>query len=222
MPAESCNLPTTDAWVDPIASQARRQSPNPACPRAPTPATHLKPFAGRCRRSIALPPLKDPCARAPNVLSPGPSMTKVSCESANHSHDAFVMQRHSYVSIWSLYDLADRRTGAALATCLQESDCVMVQRNKPSDCLRYPLNEQLPTRCQQLKRGYGDCKRGWIDMRKRFRGNQPMAVSKEREGEKGGHLYAGGKIISDAGLTGTDKADTDLVEGLDGEKRAKR
>jgi cytochrome c oxidase assembly factor 5 len=33
-----------------------------------------------------------------------------------------------------------------------------------------------------------------IDMRKRFRGNQPISVSKEMEGEKsesGGQLYAG-------------------------------
>lgn len=39
------------------------------------------------------------------------------------------------------------------------------------------------------------CRRGMIDMRKRFRGNQPMSVSKEIEGgassNKGGQLYAG-------------------------------
>ena len=48
--------------------------------------------------------------------------------------------------------------GAALAECLQYSDCVLVERNKPADCLRYPLSETLPTRCQQLKKGYGECK----------------------------------------------------------------
>ncbi len=68
----------------------------------------------------------------------------------------------------------------------------MVQRNKPGDCLRSPLIETMPTRCQQLKKGLGDCKRGMVDMRKRFRGNQPIAVSKELEGaEPRGQLYAG-------------------------------
>jgi cytochrome c oxidase assembly factor 5 len=84
--------------------------------------------------------------------------------------------------------------GAALAQCLQESDCVMIQRNKPSDCLRPPLIDTMPTKCQQLKKGYGECKRGMVDMRKRFRGNQPIAVSKEIEGGEssgGGQLYAG-------------------------------
>ncbi|KAK6594571.1 cytochrome c oxidase assembly protein [Botrytis cinerea] len=71
---------------------------------------------------------------------------------------------------------------AALAQCLQESDCVMIYRNKPSDCLRAPLLETMPTKCQQLKTGYGECKRGLVDMRKRFRGNQPISVSKEIEG----------------------------------------
>ena len=53
----------------------------------------------------------------------------------------------------------------------------------------------MPTKCQQLKKGYGECKRGMVDMRKRFRGNQPIAVSKE--GTEGAtqkpnqQLYAG-------------------------------
>ncbi|KAL2062071.1 hypothetical protein VTL71DRAFT_6337 [Oculimacula yallundae] len=83
----------------------------------------------------------------------------------------------------------------ALAQCLQESDCVMIQRNKPGDCLRPPLIDQMPTKCQQLKKGLGECKRGMVDMRKRFRGNQPIAVSRELEGggpaTAQGQLYAG-------------------------------
>lgn len=68
----------------------------------------------------------------------------------------------------------------------------MIYRNKPSDCLRPPLIDTMPTKCQQLKKGYGECKRGMVDMRKRFRGNQPIAVSKEIEGgASGGQLYAG-------------------------------
>lgn len=87
-----------------------------------------------------------------------------------------------------------RQTGAALAQCLQESECVMIYRNKPSDCLRPPLIDTLPTKCQQLKAGYGQCKRGMVDMRKRFRGNQPIGMGKEvEEGEQNAsnQLYAG-------------------------------
>ena len=87
-----------------------------------------------------------------------------------------------------------RNTGEALAQCLLESDCVMVHRNSPADCLRPPLLDTMPTKCQQIKRGYGECKRGMVDMRKRFRGNQPISVAKE--GEPGSRtpkqqLYAG-------------------------------
>lgn len=76
----------------------------------------------------------------------------------------------------------------------------MIQRNQPADCLRPPLVDTLPTKCQQLKKGYGECKRGMVDMRKRFRGNQPIAVSKELEGgaqEKGHMLYAGKPAFTD-------------------------
>ncbi|KXT12373.1 hypothetical protein AC579_584 [Pseudocercospora musae] len=80
----------------------------------------------------------------------------------------------------------------ALAQCLQQSDCVLVHRNTPADCLRPPLVDTLPTQCQQLKHGYGQCKRGLIDMRKRFRGNKPISTSVELEGEgKNPMLYAG-------------------------------
>lgn len=69
----------------------------------------------------------------------------------------------------------------------------MKERNKPLDCLRPPLDETLPTRCLQLRHGYGECKRGQIDMRKRFRGNAPIATSVENEagGTPGKMLYAG-------------------------------
>ncbi|KAF4548782.1 putative cytochrome c oxidase assembly protein PET191 [Elsinoe fawcettii] len=91
----------------------------------------------------------------------------------------------------------------ALALCLQNSDCVMVDRNKPSDCLRPPLVDTLPTQCQQLKRGYGACKRGMVDMRKRFRGNNPVSTSVELQaGEGKGQLYAGGAAFPN--VKGTD------------------
>ncbi|OJJ99678.1 hypothetical protein ASPACDRAFT_78611 [Aspergillus aculeatus ATCC 16872] len=82
----------------------------------------------------------------------------------------------------------------ALAQCLQESDCIMVQRHSPRECLSDPHVDQLPMRCQQLRKGFSECKRGLIDMRKRFRGNQPISVSTELEGgssNKSQQLYAG-------------------------------
>ncbi|TKA73389.1 hypothetical protein B0A49_06802 [Cryomyces minteri] len=84
---------------------------------------------------------------------------------------------------------------AALAACLQNSDCILIERNKPSDCLRPPLVDTLPERCRQLKHGYGECKRGMVDMRKRFRGNKPVAVSQEIEAgaDEPSHQLYGGK-----------------------------
>ena len=84
--------------------------------------------------------------------------------------------------------------GEALAQCLQESECVMVQRNSAADCLRAPLVDTLPTKCQQLKRGFGECRRGLIDMRKRFRGNQHVTyqtIEKTESTGEGYQLYAG-------------------------------
>lgn len=121
---------------------------------------------------------------------------------------AIIMQRYKYVCDVKIAPAIARTnvfTGAALATCLQNSDCVMIERNKPSDCLRPPLVDTLPTQCQQLKRGYGECKRGMVDMRKRFRGNQPVAVSVEIEGgasDPKGQLYAGKSAYSS--VKGTD------------------
>ncbi|KAF2770603.1 hypothetical protein EJ03DRAFT_290867 [Teratosphaeria nubilosa] len=103
---------------------------------------------------------------------------------------------------------------AALAACLQSSDCVLQHRNTPATCLRDPaLSATLPTTCHQLIRGYGECKRGQIDMRKRFRGNKPVASSTEIEAG-GGHkgtpvdvpmLYAGrGTYDAGSGVRATD------------------
>lgn len=104
-----------------------------------------------------------------------------SCKDISTEIPAFGSLPYTYIS-----------TGDALALCLQNSDCVMIDRNKPADCLRPPLVDTLPTQCQQLKRGYGQCKRGMVDMRKRFRGNNPISTSVELEaGESKGQLYAG-------------------------------
>jgi cytochrome c oxidase assembly factor 5 len=69
----------------------------------------------------------------------------------------------------------------------------MVHRNNAADCLRPPLSDTLPTTCQQLKKGYGECRRGMIDMRKRFRGNQPASFRnlESSDSGEGYQLYAG-------------------------------
>ncbi len=81
----------------------------------------------------------------------------------------------------------------------------MVQRHPASECLRSPLSETLPTRCQQLKKGFGECRRGMIDMRKRFRGNQPITFKslEASESGEGYQLYAGSSAFS-GGVKKTD------------------
>ncbi|CAP67865.1 uncharacterized protein PODANS_1_17440 [Podospora anserina S mat+] len=105
----------------------------------------------------------------------------------------------------------------ALAQCLQESECVMVQRNSAADCLREPLVDTLPLKCKQLKKGFGECRRGMVDMRKRFRGNQPIAFTKIQKTEdtgEGYQLYAGKSAFAGTrGETdGTNKAPEDWRE----------
>lgn len=89
----------------------------------------------------------------------------------------------------------------------------MIDRNQPADCIRPPLVNTLPTRCQQLLKGYGECKRGMVDMRKRFRGNKPIATSTEIEAgadNPKGQLYGGGSAYDSVkGTTGNEKSDAD-------------
>ncbi|KLJ05887.1 hypothetical protein EMPG_10688 [Blastomyces silverae] len=88
----------------------------------------------------------------------------------------------------------------ALAQCLQQSDCIMVQGKTPQECLKPPYLDTLPVKCQQLRKGLSECKRGMVDMRKRFRGNQPIALGSEVDPATGevinkskpvGQLYGG-------------------------------
>ena len=118
---------------------------------------------------------------------------------------------------------ADYLSGAALADCLQNSDCIMVERHTAAECLRPPLLETLPTQCQQLKNGFGQCKRGMLDMRKRFRGNMPFSVSQELEGQgikaqKGGQLYGGRPAFQPveerSGLEPENQMDPEKTRGL--------
>jgi cytochrome c oxidase assembly factor 5 len=75
----------------------------------------------------------------------------------------------------------------------------MVERHKASDCLRPPLVDTIPTKCQQLKKGYGQCKRGMVDMRKRFRGNQAFAMGEESADGKEGSVSNGSSRMLYAG-----------------------
>ncbi|KJA25083.1 hypothetical protein HYPSUDRAFT_135154 [Hypholoma sublateritium FD-334 SS-4] len=58
----------------------------------------------------------------------------------------------------------------ALKDCLKYSDCVVKGGRLPSDCLKNHADE-LPEECQSLRKATFECKRGMLDMRKRFRGN---------------------------------------------------
>lgn len=97
-----------------------------------------------------------------NVRTPDSSRHTIAIDTRNLHDHAILMQRYTYVGIFLLVgrDLNEffPVPGAALASCLQYSDCVLIERNKPADCLREPLLQTLPTRCQQLKKGYGECK----------------------------------------------------------------
>ncbi|KAF8897473.1 cytochrome c oxidase assembly protein PET191-domain-containing protein [Infundibulicybe gibba] len=59
---------------------------------------------------------------------------------------------------------------AALKDCLLRSDCVLKHGNLPSECLKDHF-DALPEECQSLRKATFECKRGMLDMRKRFRGN---------------------------------------------------
>ncbi|CCH59971.1 hypothetical protein TBLA_0C01570 [Henningerozyma blattae CBS 6284] len=67
----------------------------------------------------------------------------------------------------------------AVAICLQRSPCVMLERNKPQDCLDNPeLRKDLPELCLAQMRAFLDCKKGILDMTKRFTGNGPLSTGK--------------------------------------------
>ncbi|GJE84609.1 cytochrome c oxidase assembly protein PET191-domain-containing protein [Phanerochaete sordida] len=67
---------------------------------------------------------------------------------------------------------------AALKECLLASDCVIKQGHLPSECLRDHTSE-LPERCLSIRKATFECKRGLLDMRKRFRGNNAGAVAQK-------------------------------------------
>ncbi|GFZ44816.1 hypothetical protein JCM24511_02542 [Saitozyma sp. JCM 24511] len=56
-----------------------------------------------------------------------------------------------------------------LVACLLRTDCVIKSGKTPAECIRSP--QELPLQCQHLITAYSDCKKGMLDMRRRFRGN---------------------------------------------------
>lgn len=50
-----------------------------------------------------------------------------------------------------------------------KSDCILKSHKTAAECVRSP--SELPLRCQHLITHYADCKKGMLDMRRRFRGN---------------------------------------------------
>ncbi|OCF59895.1 hypothetical protein L486_02568 [Kwoniella mangroviensis CBS 10435] len=56
-----------------------------------------------------------------------------------------------------------------LVACLLRTDCVLKSGQTPTECLHHP--SELPLQCQHLIARFADCKKGMLDMRRRFRGN---------------------------------------------------
>ncbi|AMD20610.1 HDL134Cp [Eremothecium sinecaudum] len=67
----------------------------------------------------------------------------------------------------------------AVSICLQRSPCVMIERNTPKKCLEDPeLLKELPELCISQMKAFLECKRGIVDMKKRFRGNAPLSTGR--------------------------------------------
>lgn len=70
----------------------------------------------------------------------------------------------------------------AVAICLQRSPCVLIERNTPKKCLEDPeLKKDLPELCIAQMKAFLDCKRGMVDMTKRFRGNGAFSTGRYDE-----------------------------------------
>ncbi|CAH00063.1 Pet191 [Kluyveromyces lactis] len=70
----------------------------------------------------------------------------------------------------------------AVAICLQRSPCVLIERNTPKQCIEDPkLSKDLPELCMAQMKAFLDCKRGIVDMTKRFRGNGALSTGKYDE-----------------------------------------
>ncbi|CAN6658900.1 mitochondrial protein Pet191p [Trichomonascus vanleenenianus] len=69
-----------------------------------------------------------------------------------------------------------------VAICLQRSPCVLIDRHTPKECITDDkLRQELPEQCRFHLMAFMECKRGMVDMRKRFRGNGRMSTGKYDE-----------------------------------------
>ncbi|KAJ1027143.1 hypothetical protein NDA18_003159 [Ustilago nuda] len=59
-----------------------------------------------------------------------------------------------------------------LTDCVLKTDCYLKQGNSAQECITSHMTK-LPLECQQLYKSFVECRRGMLDMRKRFRGNAP-------------------------------------------------
>ncbi|RSH86848.1 uncharacterized protein EHS24_005126 [Apiotrichum porosum] len=78
--------------------------------------------------------------------------------------------------------LACAREREELIQCVIRTDCVLKKGKTPADCIKQSKDE-LPLLCQHLLLSYADCKKGMLDMRRRFRGNH---LSEEAKRETSG------------------------------------
>jgi cytochrome c oxidase assembly factor 5 len=107
----------------------------------------------------------------------------------------------------------------------------MVQRHPARDCLREPLAETLPLKCRQLAKGLGECRRGMLDMRKRFRGNQAISmkqlekadiVDADGRARPGGYQLYGGRTAFGGAMGETSGNEKDKVDWREAENEAYR
>ncbi|BEJ16400.1 hypothetical protein CspHIS471_0510050 [Cutaneotrichosporon sp. HIS471] len=77
--------------------------------------------------------------------------------------------------------LACQRERDELAQCVMRTDCVLKQGKSPKECLS--SKDNLPVQCQHLLASFSDCRRGMLDMRRRFRGNHLSEEAKHNGGD---------------------------------------
>ena len=66
--------------------------------------------------------------------------------------------------------------------CIQKSPCVLLYRNKPSDCINNKeLQKDMPDLCRAYLHSFLECRRGIIDKTKRIVGNAPLSTGKYDE-----------------------------------------
>jgi len=58
-----------------------------------------------------------------------------------------------------------------LIECVKASPCFQVE-GSVRECLKDPSREDVPEQCKRFRVGYFECRRGWLDMRTRMRGNK--------------------------------------------------